>query len=160
MTSLRAEISGEIPRGGSVFPQLFVHAGEAFTRDHAHRDLIGEPLCLEVRMMGEQPDVPQLVRQRGVEFIVVQTSKEAVLNHQLKRLAAISRRFNRNDKSNLRQHGDVDLIGYPQLVPQAIDNALNLLNERDRLCAGRSDDRIGQYDEDEYAGRPEGDAKT
>jgi len=154
----RVEKALEISFGTTMFPELLVHAHEAFACDHAHRDLVRQLLRLQIRVVRKHPYVPQLVGQCRIEFLVAQTLEESILNREPEGFTSIDRRFHGDDERDLRLDRDVHALGYPELASQTIDNELKTLSDE----SGRFPCRCGCYrarerEEEERTGRQQRD---
>lgn len=154
----RAEKGREISFGTTMFPELVVHARETLACDHAHRDLVRQLLCLQIRVVRKHPDVSQLVGHCRIEFLLAQTLEESILDREPEGFTSIDRCFHGDDERDLRLDRDVHALGYPELPSQTIDNELKTLSDE----SGRFPRRCGCYrarerEEEERTGRQQRD---
>lgn len=141
-----------------MFPEFVVHADQAVTRDHAHRDLIRELLGLQIRVVRKHPYMPQLVGHCRIEFLVAQTLEESILDREPEGFTSIDRCFHGDDERDLRLDRDVHALGYPELASQTIDNELKTLSDESgwfpRRCGCY---RAREREEEERTGRQQRD---
>jgi hypothetical protein len=141
-------------------PELVVHADEVVARDHAHRDLIGELLGLQKRMVREHPDVSQLVSDHCIELLRTQAIEKSILDGEPEGCTSIDRRFHRDDERDLRLDRDVDAFRNPQLSSQTIDDELETLDdERRGFSGGGGCHRASEREEDQGTGRRQRDPR-
>ncbi len=60
----------EIAFGPSVCPDFLVDIVQALAADDPQGDLVGELFGLQIRMVGENPDVTELVGDDGLDLIL------------------------------------------------------------------------------------------
>jgi len=66
----------EIASRALALPELFINVREMITRDDAARDLVGEAFGVQIRMMSEDPHVPELVCDNGFYVLCRQSTQE------------------------------------------------------------------------------------
>jgi hypothetical protein len=76
--ALLPEEKGEVALDAAARPHLAVDAFERLARNDPQGDVVGEPFGPQIRMVREDPHVPQLVRGHRPHLVVVQRLEEAV----------------------------------------------------------------------------------
>ena len=89
----RADELDQVALDARSRPHLFVDRLERRSVDDAHRDVVGEPLGLHIRLVRVDPHVPKLVRNRGFDFVVTQLADEIAIDGDHKRPGAAGERF-------------------------------------------------------------------
>jgi hypothetical protein len=135
-------------------PQFVVDADKAVARNDPHRDLVGETLGLQIRVVGKHPDVPELVGHRCVEFIGIQPRKKAAFDRKLKRLPATDRCFHGNDERDLRLNRDIHVLANTELLAQPIDDQLDPIDHDHGGFCRRSTNREKQERTDRRQNEP------
>ena len=83
-----ADEAGEIALGALALPHLFVDLRQTGARHEALGDLIRQRLGVQEWPVGEDPHVPQLVRDGRLELVLRQLADEVLFGRQQKSMRA------------------------------------------------------------------------
>jgi hypothetical protein len=90
-----------------------------------HCDLIGKLFGLQVRVVGEDPNMPKLVRDRSLELVVAQRAEKIGVDTQCERLLRIRRGLDRHHQSiarhNRYRHCRCDLHSRLEILDQRLE---------------------------------------
>ena len=118
--------------GGPVRPHLAVDLVEALARHDAHRDRVRQLLGLQIRVVGVDPHMAELVGDHGPQLVRAEQLEEPLLDRKAVGARHALHRLDRRLQRIGRDQLDADVLRDGEVAAHRVDERLHLMRRDDR----------------------------
>ena len=131
--------SGQVALYDRSRSQFLVNTIETVRRDRLVRDRVRQFFGLKIRVVCEDPHMPELMSDDRPQIFIVEHVQKSFFKGNLKGACATLERLNGDDQVVLRHDDNTDLLGNSELLSEFLDDVLKLPGVVFRaVAAGRS----------------------